>query len=161
MNRNPIWLALAALAIVSFSPIHVLAQDAETPAPDAEAPVPDAEEPAPEGAAPGVSVARIAVCTDVQDREPIGEAESFASDVGYLFCFTAVECTNPPVQVFHRWFMGDELVAEIPVSAKGTSWRCWSRKTIPGTWSGSGRVEVLTEAGDRLESASFSIEPRP
>jgi hypothetical protein len=107
--------------------------------------------------APSVSISQIAICTDVQDRVPVGEAESYPNDVGYLFCFTAVENAPSPTQLFHRWYVGDELVTEIPINVKGESWRCWSRKTIQEKWSGPCRVEVLTEAGDLLKTVSFTL----
>jgi len=111
------------------------------------------------GPAPRASITQIAVCRQVEDRAPVGEADSFPNDVGRLCCFTHVETSAPPVTLYHRWYVGDRLVNEIPITAKGTSWRCWSRKTISTRWTGPCRVEIATEAGDVLATKSFSLEP--
>lgn len=114
-----------------------------------------------EGSEPaaGTRVDRLAVCLRVEDRTPVGEAESFPSDVGRLWCFTQVETPEPPVQVFHRWYIGERLVNEIPIEVKGQRWRCWSRKTIRPSWTGPCRVEIATEAGDVLATQAFTLEP--
>ncbi|MEZ5063985.1 MAG: DUF2914 domain-containing protein [bacterium] len=106
---------------------------------------------------PSARLGAFVVCQDVVDREPVGEAESYPSTVGTLYCFTKVLTDNPPVRVFHRWFVGDKLVDEIPVNARGVEWRCWSRKTILPSWNGACRVEVLTEAGDVLGTKEFTL----
>lgn len=109
--------------------------------------------------APRTSVTQLAVCRQVEDRAPVGEAESFPSNVGRLYCFTRVETPSPPVQIFHRWYVGERLVNEIPIEVKGRRWRCWSRKTIRTSWSGPCRVEIVTEAGDVLSTQPFTLEP--
>jgi hypothetical protein len=120
--------------------------------------------PAPEGRdapaeAEGLRLERLTVCQDVQEREPVGERESYPSDVGALFCFTDVRgAIDPPVQLFHRWYIGDRMVGEIPIAVKGPRWRCWSRKTILPAWTGPGRVEILTDAGDVLGTVGFALE---
>ncbi len=117
--------------------------------------------PAPEerGAeAAGASLAQLAVCENVVDRAPVGEAESFPKGIARLSCFTDVRGAAPPTQIFHRWYIGDRLVSEIPITVKGSRWRCWSRKTILPNWEGAGRVEILTEEGDVLGTAEFVLE---
>jgi hypothetical protein len=107
--------------------------------------------------AEAASLARIAICTGVEDRAPVGEAESFPSSVGQLSCFTKVVNAAVPTKIFHRWYVGDRLVDEIPINVKGKSWRCWSHKTIYVTWSGPCHVEVVTESGDVLGTKAFTL----
>ncbi len=108
--------------------------------------------------AAGMSLARLAVCEDVVDRAPVGEKDTFAKGVGRLWCFTDVRGAASGTQVFHRWYIGDRLVSEIPITVKGRRWRCWSRKTIHPKWEGPARVEVLTEEGDVLGTVEFMLE---
>ncbi len=103
-------------------------------------------------------LAQTTICENVEDRAPIGAAESFSSQVGRLWCFTDVRGATPPTEIFHRWYVGDDLVSEIPITVRAERWRCWSRKTIRPGWSGACRVEVLTEEGDLLGTAEFVLE---
>jgi hypothetical protein len=123
---------------------------------------PPPAEPAPETGSPApstLSLGAAAVCRDVQDRTPVDEGTSFPSDVGVLFCFTQVLGAEEPTQVYHRWYAGDRMVLEIPIAVKAATWRCWSRKTIPPSWSGPCRVDIATDAGDVIGTASFTLEP--
>lgn len=107
------------------------------------------------GAAP--SLAQLAVCTDVEDRAPIGEAKQFPSNVGELWCFTQVMNAEAPTQIFHRWYVGDRMVNEIPINVGSQAWRCWSTKTILPSWAGKCHVEVVTESGDILGTQEFTL----
>jgi hypothetical protein len=148
-------------------------QEKEKPAPaeakSAEAPDKPAAEPAtpaepaaqqaaetPARAEATLTLAQIAVCESVEDRAPVGEAESFTG-VSRLFCFTRIEGADTPTLVYHRWYVGDEMVNEIPINVKASHWRCWSQKSILPGWSGACRVEVATEAGDVLGTRSFTL----
>jgi hypothetical protein len=111
-----------------------------------------------EPAAEGMAVSRMAICENVEEREPVGAAETFPSDVGALCCFTEINQADPPAQIFHRWYIGDRLINEIPITVRASHWRCWSRKTIVASWKGECRVEVATEAGDVLRVANFTLE---
>jgi hypothetical protein len=104
-----------------------------------------------------LAVETIAVCKSVQDRTPVDEAESFASDVGSLACFVRVTGATSPAQTYHRWYAGETLVREIPIQVKGSPWRCWSVKSIPADWSGACRVDVVDEGGEVLASKSFTL----
>jgi hypothetical protein len=108
--------------------------------------------------APTLLLAGVAVCKGVEKREPVGDAESFRSDVGTLWCYTDVRNAEEPTQIFHRWYVGEKMVNEIPIQVDGPRWRCWSQKTIPSSWSGDCRVEIVTEDGEVLGTESFHLE---
>jgi len=108
-------------------------------------------------AVPPTGLDTMTICEDVAERVPVGEAESFPNSVGTLYCFTRVLTDEAPMQVFHRWYVGDKLVDEIPINVKGGNWRCWSRKTIHDSWDGPCRVEILTEAGDVIGTRDFTL----
>jgi hypothetical protein len=96
------------------------------------------------------------VCTGVQDRAPVGAAESFPSDIGQLYCFSDVR--NGGNQVVHVWYHNDREVRRIELAVKGTRWRTWSAKTIPSSSTGSWKVEVQTPDGTVLAASSFVVE---
>lgn len=115
------------------------------------APAPDRE------AASDIRVAEVAVCRKVVERNPVEPGGSFPSGVGRLFCFTDVRDAGPSELIYHRWYLGDELVSEVPMEVRGPRWRCWSEKTILPGWSGSARVEIVTEEGEVLAEESFVL----
>jgi hypothetical protein len=105
----------------------------------------------------GPTVAKIAICEEVAERAPVGEADAFASAIGKLYCFTSVVGADDETQLFHRWYVGDQLISEIPIAVKSEHWRCWSRKTILPQWQGACRVEITNEAGDVLATKEFTL----
>jgi 2-oxoglutarate dehydrogenase E2 component (dihydrolipoamide succinyltransferase) len=98
----------------------------------------------------------VQICHDVQDHAPVEAGESFPSNVGTLCCFSKITGAES-AQVYHRWYVGDKMVAEIPIAVKASTWRCWSRKTILPSWQGECRVDVATESGDVIGSAKFTL----
>jgi hypothetical protein len=146
-------LAVLGAVVLSFAigqgPAPSAAQAREDEAPEEEARTDEAE---------GIRIAAMAVCEDVQERVPVGESETFSREVGHLYCFTAIQGADPPTEIFHRWYVGDRLINEIPIDVKGERWRCWSRKTILPRWKGACRVDVVTEEGDVLGTREFTLE---
>jgi hypothetical protein len=129
------------------------AERAETPQ-TAQAQTPEAAQAT---AADGMEISKIAICTEVQERTPVGEADSFSNQIGQLTCFTRVQHAEAPTQIFHRWYVGEEMVEEIAINVRGEQWRCWSTKTIQPGWSGECRVEILTEEGDVISTKKFVL----
>jgi len=98
----------------------------------------------------------VQICHDVQDHAPVEAGESFPANVGTLCCFSKVTGAES-AQIYHRWYVGDKMVAEIPIAVKSSGWRCYSRKTILPSWQGECRVDVATESGDVIGSAKFTL----
>ncbi len=96
------------------------------------------------------------VCTGVQDRAPVGAAESFPSTVGQLYCFSEVK--DGSGAVVHVWYYGEKEVRRIELPVKAARWRTWSAKSIPAAWTGAWKVEVLDTAGNVLATSSFTVE---
>jgi hypothetical protein len=104
------------------------------------------------------SLTQVAVCTGVEDRAPVGEASNFAPSVGMLYCFTRVDGAPAPTQIYHRWYVGDRLVTEIPLNIGASGWRCWSAKTVRPGMTGPCRVDIVTEEGDVLGTKEFTLD---
>ncbi len=147
---NAIRSALAlSFALAAFGAVPPAGAQSAPPADDPTA----SEAPAPAGTP---EVARLIVCRDVQEREPVDPGTSFPADVDKLACFTEI-ANGEGKTVYHRWYVGDRMVLELPIQVGASHWRCWSRKTIDPSWTGGARVDVATEAGDVIASQDFTL----
>jgi hypothetical protein len=103
-----------------------------------------------------MSVARASICTSVAEREPVGEASSFA-DIERLYFFTEIRDAGENEMVQHVWYYKDEPLLEVDLTVNGPRWRTWSHKNITGL-KGPWRAEVVDSKGEVLETVSFTIE---
>ena len=104
------------------------------------------------------SVAEIAICTSVVDRQPVGTDSVFAADVSHLSCFTKIETKAEQLEVSHVWFYQDKQMATISLTVKAGGFRTWSTKTMMPEWKGDWRVEVQDSKGNVLSKISFKIK---
>ena len=107
----------------------------------------------------GARVAYSAICTDVQNREPIGVDSTFSAAVGSLYCFTRIEGATDTTSVTHVWYYGEKKMTEISLPVKSARWRTFSNKKILPGWTGKWNVVVLSEVGDPLAQISFYVKP--
>jgi len=98
------------------------------------------------------------ICKGIQEREPVGEGESFPPEVGKLYCHSLVEGAEDSTAVTHIWYYGQEEMAEVALPVSSPHWRTWSSKVIRPQWQGWWRVDVLSAEGDTLSSAYFVIK---
>lgn len=99
----------------------------------------------------------IAVASDVVDRTPVGESNSFPVDVGTVWCWTRIMDAEPGTIIEHVWLRSGEEMARVPLRIGGPSWRTYSSKTIPPEWSGHWRVSVRDAEGNELASQLFTV----
>ena len=52
----------------------------------------------------GIEVANIAVCTSVENRQPVGTDSVFSADAGKLYCFTKLTSETDSSEISHVWF---------------------------------------------------------
>ncbi len=105
-------------------------------------------------------VERMVICTQIEDREPVGEATAFADTVQKVFCFTHIKGATQETEIKHRWYWGDSLMAEVSLPVRSISWRTWSSKNLWKGWLGTWRVEVIGPDGAVLREAQFTVEKR-
>ena len=98
-----------------------------------------------------------AVGTYVSKRTPYGTASSFSSTVGELFAFTRIVGAPTDTVVTHKWYYGEQLMAEIKLRVGADSWRTWSSKKVQPDWVGTWRVDVFDEGGTWLETIHFTV----
>lgn len=107
--------------------------------------------------ASSLEVRDAAVSTGVQDRVPTGIASTFDSSVGKLYAFTRIVGAEGDTRIYHKWYHGGELVADIPLNVRSGDWRTWSSKNILPEWTGNWRVVVVSEDGTILGTVDFAL----
>lgn len=99
-----------------------------------------------------------AICAAVEEREPVGEAASFAPDVGQVCLWTKLTGAVDSTSVTHVWYYNGEEMASVELPVKSSMWRTWSSKKILPSWVGEWEVKVVDSQGNILKSVSFKIE---
>jgi hypothetical protein len=105
----------------------------------------------------GLEVARIAACTGVEEREPIGAAETFPADVGRVWCFTKITGAEDETTILHVWYHKGVERARIQLPVRSKSWRTWSNKTIMPAWTGDWKVVVKDVGGNIIGEVKFTV----
>jgi hypothetical protein len=107
--------------------------------------------------APAVEVSRMAICTDVVNREPVEEGEHFQVSVGRLYAFTQILGAKDSVEIEHIWYFNDVERARVTLPVRSANWRTYSSKMIQLFEIGDWRVDVVDPQGDVLKSMSFQV----
>lgn len=72
-----------------------------------------------------------------------------------LYFFTQIaNAENSQIQ--HRWLHNGQIMATIPLTVSGDSFRTWSSKKLSSAWSGTWHVEVLNAENQVIYRASFN-----
>ncbi len=98
-----------------------------------------------------------AISTGVHDRIPTGISSRFDSSVGKLYAFTRIVGAEGDTRVYHKWYHGGTLMADIPLTVRSGDWRTWSSKNVLPDWTGNWRVVVVSENGTVLGTVDFAI----
>ena len=88
--------------------------------------------------AASLEVQDVAIGTGVHDRVPVGISSYFDSSVGKLYAFTRIVGAEGDTRVYHKWYHGDVLVADVPLTVRSGDWRTWSTKTFNPVGRGIG-----------------------
>jgi hypothetical protein len=105
-----------------------------------------------------IEVEKIAICTSIENRQPIGTDSVFTADVGKLYCYTKLKSQTDTSEVSHVWFYQDKEMTKVDLTMKARTWRTWSAKTIVPEWKGDWRVEVRDPADNVISSISFKLK---
>ncbi len=104
-----------------------------------------------------LEVQNVAIGTNVFDRVPAGISSNFDSSVGKLYAFTRIVGADGDTRVYHKWYHGDVLVADVPLRVGSDDWRTWSSKIVQPNWTGDWRVVVVSEDGAVLGMVKFAV----
>ncbi len=131
-------LALAAPAALAQGSLQVTRQPADAAAP--------------------FTIARLVLCTGLENREPVGAAETFPASAGKVYCFIEARDVAAESTLTVAWKRGGKEISRTELTLKaGARWRTHAFKTIagmPGAWE----VALLDSAGKEIQTASFRVE---
>ena len=136
-------------SMTTLFPLHVGAQERETPPPPPSAPLdPSAQKPL---------LNRAIMCEKVENLNPIRHAIVFSVSAGQVYCYTSFDPVVQPSLIYHRWFHHNELSTQTRLRLYPPKWATYSviqlRETDKGPW----RVEISDQNGHIFEVLRFSI----
>ena len=104
------------------------------------------------------SIARLVLCTGLENREPVGAAETFPASTGKVFCFIEAREVAADTTVTVDWKLDGKEIHRTELALKaGARWRTNAYKTVsgmPGAWE----VTLLDSAGREVQTAAFKVE---
>jgi len=104
------------------------------------------------------SIATMVVAEDVQDREPVGVAETFPASTEKVYCF--IEATNiaEDTEATFVWYHeGQEMRTFTLPIMQGPRWRSFAYKNLHGK-AGNWKVEIKDKTGNSVKSIPFKVE---
>ncbi len=109
----------------------------------------------------GVVLKRLKTTSEIEQREPVAEASTFAAGIGRVYAFMEVQNDTDEEQVLTTNFIGPQGEVrggvEITIPPNVPRWRTWaysSHVRSPGQWE----VEVRSEEGALLGAVAFDVE---
>jgi len=105
-----------------------------------------------------IKVDEMAVCTSVEERQPVGTDTAFVKTISQLYCFVKISGASDSTSIFQTWIFNDKEMAKVELSVKGKTWRTWSSKRIVEDWVGNWKVEVSDATGNILKTKEFVIK---
>ena len=107
--------------------------------------------------AASLQVTDVAIGPGVHSRVPTGISSYFDSSVGKLYAFTRIVGAEGDTRVYHKWYYGDVLVADVPLTVRSGDWRTWSTKNVQPDWTGDWRLVIVSEDGSILGTVKFAV----
>lgn len=104
-----------------------------------------------------MSVVEGVITTQIVDRAPVDELESYPAQSGKLYCFTKIVGAGEETQVTHVWLYGEKEMGRVTLPVRSASWRTYSSKKILPEWAGEWKVLVLDEAGQEIAAIPFKL----
>ncbi len=107
---------------------------------------------------PLFSIARLLIAGSIEEREPVGIVNEFASSTEKVYCFLDAENIKEDTSVTFVWYHGDTEMARVELLlGKGSRWRTYSSKKLGGL-TGDWKVELQDPSGNVLDSVEFTVE---
>jgi hypothetical protein len=106
----------------------------------------------------GLSIARLVVGTGVQNKEPVGAAETFPATTEKVYCFIEAKDIPKDLEVTVVWYNNQKELSKFSLPLKmGSRWRTFAEKNVRGL-KGEWKVEVKDAEGKALKEAKFKVE---
>ena len=114
------------------------------------------EKPKPE--APGFTISRAVVGTGLEDREPVGVADTFSATTERVYCFLEANEIEKDTEVSLVWFHGETEMLKISLPLQmGPRWRTYAYKNLRGL-KGDWKVEIQDASGALVKEVTFKVE---
>ena len=114
------------------------------------------EKPKPE--APGFTISRAVVGTGVEDREPVGVADTFSAATEKVYCFLEATRIEKDTEVSLVWFHGETEMLKFSLPLQmGPRWRTYAYKNLTGL-KGDWKVEIKDASGALVKEVTFKVE---
>jgi len=116
------------------------------------------EKPKGEATAKEMAITRVVVGTGVENREPVGAAETFPASTEKVYCFIEAADIGKDTELSFIWFLGDKEMRKINMPLRaGPKWRTWTYKNIGGQ-KGGWKIEIKDAEGKLLKEVKFKVE---
>ena len=104
------------------------------------------------------TIARLVIGTGLENREPVGVAETFPATTEKVYCFLEATEILKDTEVSFVWFHGEKemLKTNLPLQT-GPKWRTFADKNIGGM-KGDWKVEVRDVKGTLVKDIKFKVE---
>ena len=109
-------------------------------------------------ASPVFKIGRLVIAGSIDNREPVGVVNVFASSTEKVYCFLEAGEIEEDTTVSFVWYYGEKETARVEVPLKqGSRWRTYSSKKLGGR-TGDWKVELQDAGGAVLETVEFRVE---
>jgi len=106
----------------------------------------------------GLTVARLVIGTGVENREPVGVAETFPGTTEKVYCFLEATNISEDMEITVIWFHGEKEMLKTTLPLKmGPRWRSHADKNLYGL-KGDWKVEVRDAKGNLIKDVKFKVE---
>lgn len=108
--------------------------------------------------APPFAVNRMVACTNVENYQPVGEAESFPAATEKVWCFLDAGQIAADTTVTFVWYCGDKEYSRLSLPIKaGSRWVTYAWIYI-NSRTGDWKVDLQDAAGNSVKSLAFKIQ---
>ena len=104
------------------------------------------------------SISTMVVAEDVQDREPMGAADTFPASTEKVYCFIEATSIEENTEATFVWYheAQEMLTFTLPIM-HGQRWRTFAYKNLYGQ-TGNWKVEIKDKTGNSVKSIAFKVE---
>ena len=111
----------------------------------------------PEGTA-SFEIARLVIAGSIDDKEPVGIVNAFASSTEKVYCFLEAGNIKEDTTVSFVWYLEETEKARVELPLRQSKrWRTYSSKKLGGL-KGEWKVELQGADGSVLQVVEFSVE---
>ena len=105
-----------------------------------------------------IEVLKTAVCTDVKDRVPCGEDDSFQWSMDRIYIWNLIKSESRLSSIRHIYYFKGKKVSDIVLDIRSPLWRTWSYKGLSDKrFIGPWRVDITSADGKLLQRVHFQV----